>query len=101
MKMMNFLDNLEWHSHLTDFSRTELKVLLALSNEEYRWRSIDGLRAAVKSDDEELGDALKSLIERKMVRVSATKDLSKALFGLAERVDPELQVKSSFKRWPH
>ena len=91
----------EAHSGKQDFRHSQLEILMVLSNKDFTWRSIDGLRAAVRLSEHDLSKSMKDLIERKLVRVSATKDMAKALFGLAERVDPELGVKYAFKRWPY
>ena len=57
------------------------------------------LRGAVKLSESELGITLKNLVERSLVRTTASKNITQALFGLAERVDPEIEVKSAFRNW--
>jgi hypothetical protein len=49
--------------------------------------------------ESELGITLKNLVERSLVRTTASKNITQALFGLAERVDPEFEVKSAFRNW--
>jgi len=49
--------------------------------------------------ESELGITLKNLVERSLVRTTASKNITQALFGLAEHVDPEIEVKSAFRNW--
>ncbi|MDP6451823.1 MAG: hypothetical protein QF898_00820 [SAR202 cluster bacterium] len=97
--MTTYLKSLEWRDRVNDFDETELRVLIALSHKDFPWRSIDGLRGAVKLSESELGVALKNLVERSVVRTTASKNITQALFGLAERVDPEIEVKSAIRKF--
>ena len=42
---------------------------------------------------------LKNLVERSLVRTTAGKNLTQALFNLAERLDPEIEVHTAFRKW--
>lgn len=97
--MTTYLNNLDWRTRVKEFDEDELRVLIAVSHKDFPWRSIDCLRGAVKLSESELGIALKNLVERSLVRTTASKNITQALFGLAERVDPEIEVKSAFRNW--
>ena len=97
--MTTYLNNLDWRTRVKEFDEDELRVLIAVSHKDFPWRSTDGLRGAVKLSESELGITLKNLVERSLVRTTASKNITQALCGLAERVDPEIEVKSAFRNW--
>jgi len=97
--MTTYLNNLDWRTRVKEFDEDELRVLIAVSHKDFPWRSIDCLRGAVKLSESELGITLKNLVERSLVRTTASKNITQALFGLVERVDPEIEVKSAFRNW--
>lgn len=83
--MSTFLKDLAWREHPEDFSWAEQRILLALSNKRWEWRTVDNLKAVVRLPESEYHDALASLMEDGLVRGWITDDWQPIL-GLAERV---------------
>ncbi len=83
---MNYNTNLKWLSQFHEFSPEQQKVLLALSNEQYKWRAKDRLRAVTALEPDVLDSTLAQLLKRNIVRPSFSKRRN-IIFGLRERVD--------------
>ncbi len=83
--MTTFLRDLTWREHPEDFSWAEQRILLALSNKRWEWRTVDNLKSVVRLPEEEYHDALASLMADGLVRGGITDDWQ-PLLGLAERV---------------
>ena len=82
---MAYKKNLKWARKLPEFSEEETKVLLALSHDNYEWRT---KKRIVKSTDfapDQVDSVLAELIDKKMVRISMSKKKN-VIFGLRERV---------------
>lgn len=80
------VENLSWVKQLPRFSDEEQKVLLALSDERYKWRTTKGIVAATGLDKSRVEEALATLIQDGFVRpwFSRNRDL---IYGLVERLD--------------
>ena len=85
---MNYQTNLTWLSKMGNFSTEQQKILLALSDDRYKWRAKDRLAAVTALEPEKLDDALAQLIKTGLVRPSFSKKRN-IIFGLRERVDPK------------
>ncbi len=83
---MNYNTNLKWLTQFSQFSPEQQKILLALSNEQYKWRAKDRLRAVTALEPEVLDNALAQLMKKNVVRPSFSKKRN-IIFGLRERVD--------------
>jgi len=83
---MNYNTNLKWLSQFSEFSPEQQKVLLALSNDQYKWRAQDRLRMVTALEPEVLDNALTQLMKKNIVRPSFSKKRN-IIFGLRERVD--------------
>ena len=77
--------DLTWLQRLGEFSEGEKKVLLALSNAKYRWRTKDRLSDVTGLPPAELESMLAGLIAKDLVRPSFSKNKN-IIFGLRERV---------------
>ena len=86
MKNMPYRTDLDWIKSLEEFSEEEKKVLLALSNEKYRWRSRDRLLDLTRLSPKRLDRTLSYLIADDLVRPAFNRERS-LIFGLRERVD--------------
>ncbi len=82
---MGYLTNLPWLKQFNQHCEAEQKVLLALSNEKYKWRTKDRLLAVTGLDSTTLDTTLADLISRNLVKPSFSKS-RKLIFGLVERV---------------
>ena len=85
---MSYQTDLKWLGKLSNFSTEQQKVLLALSDERYKWRAKDRLAAVTALEPEKLDDVLALLIKNDVVRPSFSKNRN-IIFGLRERVDPK------------
>jgi hypothetical protein len=74
-----------WLKRLGEFSEGEKKVLLALSNTKYKWRTKDRLLDVTGLPPAELESMLAGLIAKDLVRPSFSKNKN-IIFGLRERV---------------
>ena len=83
---MSYDIHLGWLSQMQTFSPEQQKVLLALSNEKYKWRAKDRLRAVTALDTTTLDTTLAQLLKQGVVRPSFSKKRN-IIFGLRERVD--------------
>jgi hypothetical protein len=75
-----------WQKRLSDFTTEEQKVLLALSNSKYKWRTRERLLEVTGFDAKTLDTTLSRLIGKDLVRPSFSKK-KEIIFGLRERVD--------------
>lgn len=83
---MNYNTNLKWLRRFGQFSPEQQKILLALSNEQYKWRAKERLRVVTALEPEVLDNALTQLMKNEIVRPSFSKKKN-IVFGLRERVD--------------
>jgi len=86
--MVKFIENLSWRTHAQDFKEGEQKILLALSNEDYLWRSFDRLTAVTRLDKKVLAESLDGLMTKGVVRPSISSESKEPIYGLVERVGP-------------
>ena len=97
--MTSYLNNLDLRTRVKEFDEDELRALIALSHKDFPWHSTEGLRGEVELSENDLVIPLKNLVERSLVRTTAGKNLTQALFNLAERLDPEIEVNTAFRKW--
>ena len=97
--MTSYLNNLDLRTRVKEFDEDELRDLIALSHKDFPWRSTEDLRGEVELSENDLVIPLKNLVERSLVRTTAGKNLTQALFNLAERLDPEIEVNTAFRKW--
>lgn len=78
-------EKLNWTSSFDLFDEDEQKVLAALSNEKYDWRTKSALEKVTGFDGKQLDKTLSNLLKKEVVRpsFSSSKEL---LFGLKEIV---------------
>lgn len=78
-------EKLNWTKSFDHFDEDEQKVLAALSNEKYDWRTKSALEKVTGFDSKQLDKALSNLLKKEVVRpsFSSSKEL---LFGLKEIV---------------
>ena len=60
---MTYQRNLKWLANRRDFPREQQMILLALSDDRYKWRSRDRLQAVTELDRDVLDTALAQLIK--------------------------------------
>lgn len=82
---MYLAKSLEWTSILDQFDEKEKKALLALSHDQYKWRTRDAILKVTGLDGPTLDATLSSLIKKQLVRPSFSKNKN-LVFGLKERV---------------
>ena len=82
---MTYLSNLKWMRTLEDFNDQQRKVLIALSHERFKWRTIRNISKASGLSVDETNGILSGLINNDLVRPASSKS-KKAIFGLRERV---------------
>ena len=85
---MTYQTTLGWLADRQKFPREQQKILLALSDDRYTWRSKDRLQAVTDLEPDVFDTALAQLIKNKLVLPSFSKKQS-IIFGLRERVDPK------------
>ena len=83
---MPYLTDLKWIRNLDEFSDEEQKVMLALSDERYKWRTRDRLQKLTNLSTKRLERTLGHLIADDLVRPAFSKKRN-VIFGLKERVD--------------
>lgn len=86
--MATFETQLEWREHAEDFEPEQQKILLALSNKRWLWRTLDSLQRATRLPRRQLTHNLKQLMELDLVRGSVSKGQREPIYGLVERVGP-------------
>ena len=89
---------LKWRKHPEDFEPAQRRILLALSNKQWRWRTLESLQKATRLPSEQLAPGLRDLMEDGVVRGSISKGPREPIYGLVERVG---DARSRWKRWPH
>lgn len=82
---MRYLTNLQWQKNFGNYNNLQQKVLLALSTEEYKWRTKQKLVTATGLKEEELDEVLADLMSNDVIRPSFSKNRN-IIFGLRERV---------------
>ncbi len=83
---MAYLNDLKWMKQLTKFKPNEQKVLLALSNEKFKWRTKKKIREATGLDKDQVEKSLAHLLGDSWIRASFSKN-KKLIFGLVERLE--------------
>ena len=97
--MTSYLNNLDLRTRVKEFDEDEFRDLIALSQKDFPWHSTEGLRGEVELSENDLVIPLKNLVERSLVRTTAGKNITQTLFNLAERLDPEIEVNTAFRKW--
>lgn len=82
---MAYKSNFQWARKLPDYSDDETKVLLALSHDDYKWRTKGRIAKSTGILPGQVDSVLSRLIEKDKVRVSMSKQKT-VIFGLRERV---------------
>ena len=82
---MAILTDLDWIKSLDEFSDEEQKVMLALSDERYKWRSRARLKVLTDLSTKRLERTLAHLITDDLVRPAFSRNRN-IIFGLRERV---------------
>ncbi len=93
--------SLKWRKHPEDFEPAQRKILLALSNKQWRWRTLESLQKATRLPSGDLAPGLRDLMEDGVVRgsIGRGKGPRKPIYGLVERVgDARSRWK---KKWPY
>ena len=72
-----------------EFPPDDRRVLLAMSFEEHRWRTIDDFLALTRMDYDEVSSTLARLMKQGLVMGSFDYKIREPVFGLVERNDPE------------
>ena len=83
---MTYQSDLKWLANRRSFPREQQKILLALSNDKYKWRTMDRLRAVTDLERDTFDTALAQLMKEKLVIPTFSPEI-KLVFGLRERVD--------------
>lgn len=82
---MPYLTNLEWTGDYASYGPAAQKVLLALSFDKFKWRSVGRIRSLTGLDAKILDETLADLMDSSLVRPRFNKG-RKIMFGLQERV---------------
>ena len=77
---------LMWRKHSEDFEDDAKRILLALSNKKWLWRTLESIQRATGLSHESLVENLAQLFERGLVKGSVQKATREPIFGLSERV---------------
>ncbi len=83
---MGFVKQLKWRQNFEDFSPEQQKVLLALSDSRYLWRTLDRLESVTRLRSRALTETINDLIIQGLIRPSVSRARKEPVFGLAERV---------------
>ena len=83
---MTYRSDLKWLADRRSFPLEQQKILLALSNDKFLWRSKDRLQAVTDLEPLVLDNALAQLIKQQLVAPSLSQK-ENMIFGLRERVD--------------
>ena len=81
-------DKLEWFQRAREYDTNEKKVLLALSNKKYLWRTMDSLEDVTDLYYDDLAATLTELLRKDLVMGSFSSQIQEPVFGLVERNDP-------------
>jgi|GEM_PF-2041968 len=90
---MSFIKNLQWRNSFEQFSPDEQRVLLALSDSRYLWRTLDRLQSVTRLSSPALIDTLDHLIELGWIRASVSRSRKEPVLGLVERVGEGRQLR--------
>lgn len=88
---MEYVEHLRWRDRISSFEPEQQKILMALSNRKYLWRSLDRLQQSTRLTREVLTSKLKELMADGWVRASVSKKRREPIYGLVERVGPTHQ----------
>lgn len=83
---MSFVKQLQWRENFEHFSPEEQRILLALSDSRYLWRTLDRLESVTRLRSRALTDELNHLIADGWIRASVSRGRREPVFGLVERV---------------
>lgn len=83
---MSFVKQLQWRESFEQFNPEEQRVLLALSDSRYLWRTLDRLEGVTRLDPKVVTDTLNNLIAEGWIRASVSRGRRQPVFGLVERV---------------
>ena len=83
---MGFVEQLRWRESFENFSPDEQKLMLALSDTRYLWRSLDRLECVTRLEPKNLTRTLNDLIAQGWIRASVSRVRKEPVFGLVERV---------------
>lgn len=78
-------EKLNWTKSFDHFNEDEQKVLAALSNEKYDWRTKSALERVTGCDTKQLDKTLSNLLKKEVVRPSFNRS-KELIFGLKEIV---------------
>ena len=76
---------LNWAKNMEQYDEDEQKILLALSHNDYKWRTKERLGSATGLEKTVLEQKLAKLIDNEVVRPSFSKTKN-LIFGLTDRV---------------
>ncbi|MEM1059091.1 MAG: hypothetical protein AAGK14_07570 [Verrucomicrobiota bacterium] len=79
------VEGTEWMEHFESLNDDERKVLLALSNDQYLWRTPEGITKATGLSDQQRDEIMKGLLEKNLVQPTISND-QRLLYGLKDRV---------------
>jgi hypothetical protein len=79
------VENLSWVRELPKFTDDEQKVLLALSDDRYEWRTKRGIARVTGLEDDRVESILAALMTADLVRPSFSQQ-REVIYGLEERV---------------
>lgn len=85
MTVMSYLTHLDWVKSLPEYSAEQQKILLALSDERYKWRARERLADVTGLTPAELDANLAALLQKGLVKPSFSKQRT-IIYGLKERV---------------
>ncbi len=83
-----FEPGLKWRGQPENYEPDQRKILLALSNKRWLWRTLESLQRATRLQSPELTEGLKELMDVGLVRGSVSRGRREPIYGLVERVGP-------------
>ena len=83
--------DLVWFLRADEFEPNDRRVLLAMSFEEHRWRTIDDILALTRLDYDEVSSSLARLMKQSLVMGSFDYRIQEPAFGLVERNDSSFE----------
>lgn len=82
---MKYRDRLNWMKSLGEFAEQEKRVLMALSREEFRWRTKERIASATGLAESDVERVLSDLISKGLVILSLSQKKN-IIYGLKELV---------------
>lgn len=83
---MSFVKQLRWRKNFENFSPDQQKLMLAVSDTRYLWRSLDRLEGVTRLDPKTFTEALNDLMAQGWIRASVSQVRKEPVFELVERV---------------